>query len=306
MAFESPRAQSHTRWHDKEQTAVLPDSHRASRRDQDAGMSLHKLGCSSKRRWGDTWSTPLLPLHKAHPGWGGWHEAALARTGVGLTMAARTEHGTLRRHTAHGTGHRQRPTYLTGLGTACSQGKAGGWSACSTPSRTQRRCARVRQSLRYHSVCRGGEEHGQRAPTATRPPRCRGDAGREALSTWMGLAPLAGGSATSVSPSHPTLHCPAASMDSQGWGAPNPVRTEEGSDPKEFENFPVRKKAWMGPAPPCSSSPQHPSLCHPPHWERHPWRHPGDLLASVTCGGGRESRSRGELAVGTLPDGSLV
>lgn len=46
----------------------------------------------------------MLSLYKADPGRGGWHEAALARTGVGLTMAARTDHSTLRRHTAHGTG----------------------------------------------------------------------------------------------------------------------------------------------------------------------------------------------------------
>lgn len=104
MAFESPRAQSHTRWHDKEQTAVLPDSHSASKQDQDAGLSLHELGSSSKRGWGGTWSIPMLSLSKADAGRGGWHKAALARTGVGLTMAARTDHSTLRRHTAHGTG----------------------------------------------------------------------------------------------------------------------------------------------------------------------------------------------------------
>lgn len=76
-------------------------------------------------------------------------------------------------------------------------------------------------------------------------PCCHGDTGREALSTWMGLAPLAG-LCHICAPSQPSLHCPAPSMDSQGWGAPNPVRTEEGSDPKEFENFPVRRKGLDG------------------------------------------------------------
>lgn len=68
--------------------------------------------------------------------------------------------------TRHAT--RTRPTYPIGLGTACSQGKAGGWSACSTRKRTQRR---LRQSLRYRSVCRGGEEDdGERGPGAAPPP----------------------------------------------------------------------------------------------------------------------------------------
>lgn len=80
-------------------------------------------------------------------------------------------------------------------------------------------------------------------PPAT--PSCRGDTGREALSTWMALA-LGVGLCHVCVPSHPTLRCPAHSRDSQGWGAPSPVRTEEGSDPKEFENFPVRRKGLDG------------------------------------------------------------
>lgn len=41
MAHDSPRAQSHTRWQDKEQAAVPPDSHSASKQEQDDGMSPH-------------------------------------------------------------------------------------------------------------------------------------------------------------------------------------------------------------------------------------------------------------------------
>lgn len=82
-------------------------------------------------------------------------------------------------------------------------------------------------------------------PLPPAAPCCRGDTGGEALSTWMGLALWAELCHVWV-PSHPTLHCPAPSRDSQGWVAPNPVRTEEGSDPKEFENFPVRRKGLDG------------------------------------------------------------
>lgn len=126
--------------------------------------------------------------------------------------------------TAHGTRWRLRPTYPIGLRTACSQGKAGGWSACWTPKRTQRRCARLGQNLRYRSVCRGGEEEdGQHGPTTARHHRAV-SWGRSVLGT--GLAPRA--VTAGLVPS-----CPMAvlgfgvSGGDRGWGglSPQSLRT---------------------------------------------------------------------------------
>lgn len=76
-------------------------------------------------------------------------------------------------------------------------------------------------------------------PPAT--PCCRGDTGREALSAWMGLA-LFGWALPRLRPQALHTPLPSSQWGQPGWGGPNPVRTEEGSDPKEFENFPVRRK----------------------------------------------------------------
>jgi len=79
------------------------------------------------------------------------------------------------------------------------------------------------------------------------------------------------------------------------WGSRSPPRTEEGGDPKELENLPVRRKG-VGSAPSPSSSPPQPSLRHPPgvtprtRWPLPPW---GVGL-------------RGGLPVPTVPDGPLV
>lgn len=150
--------------------------------------------------------------------------------------------------TRHAT--RTRPTYPIGLGTACSQGKAGGWSACSTRKRTQRR---LRQSLRYRSVCRGGEEDdGERGPgAAPPPPPAVPQHPPAAAGTWAGGAPswgrgwhlvLAGGCDRVARPP-PALWPRLRPRLAHGLGTPLGTGRV---DPSELENSAVPSEERLG------------------------------------------------------------
>lgn len=161
--------------------------------------------------------------------------------------------------TAHGTRWRLRPTYPIGLRTACSQGKAGGWSACWTPKRTQRRCAHLGQNLRYRSVCRGGEEEdGQHGPTTARHHRAV-SWGRSVLGT--GLAPRA--VTAGLVPS-----CPMAVL---GFGVSGGDREWGGFEPTELENSSIHlqrrgeAQGWHPPLPRLSAKHDCPAAT-PPTW----------------------------------------
>lgn len=150
--------------------------------------------------------------------------------------------------TRHAT--RTRPTYPIGLGTACSQGKAGGWSACSTRKRTQRR---LRQSLRYRSVCRGGEEDdGERGPgAAPPPPPAVPQHPPAAAGTWAGGAPSWGrgwhlvlaGSCDRVARPPPALWPRLRPRLAQGLGTPLGTGRV---DPSELENSAVPSEERLG------------------------------------------------------------
>lgn len=161
------------------QAAIVSPWHRLPRRDGDPIAAprhghIPTAGCGTAARGAKIPPPPFPPPPHLGASQGCSRAGGTPRRGAkpplpGLVLASPRLQGAttaLCDGTRHAT--RTRPTYPIGLGTACSQGKAGGWSACSTRKRTQRR---LRQSLRYRSVCRGGEEDdGERGPGAAPPP----------------------------------------------------------------------------------------------------------------------------------------